>query len=153
MKPSQWIQVMIMMSPLMLVGCAEVTPPVFQKIHSPPVTFLLPQRIANLAGTWEYKDAAGQGIIRLNAEGKGTYEWKNGRFETVSLQEGRWTGIWIQEENDREGGFELTFPENAASAEGEWWYTRIGKNRDPLEPGGHFTMTRPSVTPLYNKSK
>jgi hypothetical protein len=108
----------------------------------------MPQDITDLTGLWEYTDNTGSYPITLNAEGKGTYEWKEGQFETLSLQEGLWTGIWIQEGNDREGGFELTFLENADVAEGEWWYTRIGKDRDPLEPGGHFTMTRPSVTHL-----
>jgi hypothetical protein len=145
--------ILVVVSMASIVGCAEFSHKIPQgqrKLQEIPV---MPQGITNLAGLWEYTDKTGSYPITLNAEGKGPYEWKEGRFETISLQEGIWTGIWIQEGNDREGGFELTFPGNADAAEGEWWYTRIGKNHDPLEPGGHFTMTRPSVIPLHNKSK
>lgn len=135
------------------VGCAEFSHEIPQKQRNLQENSVMPQGITDLAGLWEYADKTGSYPITLNAEGKGTYEWKEGRFETISLQEGLWTGTWVQKENDREGGFELTFPENTATAEGEWWHTRIGKDHDPLEPGGHFTITRPSVTPLHNKSK
>ena len=134
---------MILLSLLMQVGCAEVTPPVSQEIHATPETFSFPHRIEDLAGAWEYKDSAGEGVITLNAEGKGAYEWEDGRFETRSLENRTWTGVWIQEGNDREGGFKLTFSDDPSVAEGNWWYTRIGKDDDPLEPGGTFSMRRP----------
>jgi len=145
MKPSQWSQMLVVMCVLMLVGCAEVTPPVSQETHSPSATFSLPQRIEDLAGPWEYKDAAGEGMMTLNAEGRGAYEWEEGWFKTLSLENRTWTGVWIQEGNDREGGFKLTFADDASVARGDWWYTRIGKDDDPLEPGGTFSMSRPST--------
>ncbi len=135
---------LVVISMMNIVGCMGLShhlPPEQRPLKKHSV---LPQNIIDLAGLWEYEDHTGSYLITLNAEGKGPYEWQEGRFETMSLQEGLWTGIWIQEGNDREGGFELTFSENADVAKGEWWYTRIGKDRDPLEPGGHFTMTRPS---------
>ena len=145
MKISQWSQMMIVLSLLIQVGCAEVTPPVSQKVHSRSATFSLPQRIEDLAGVWEYKDTAGQGIITLNAEGKGAYEWEEGRFETLSLENRTWTGVWIQEGNDREGEFELTFSDDSSVAEGKWWYTRIGNDKNPIQPGGTFRMSRSST--------
>jgi hypothetical protein len=33
-------------------------------------------------------------------------------------------------------------------AQGEWWYTRIGKDHDPLQPGGTIRMARPSAIQL-----
>lgn len=148
MKISQWSKMILVMSLLMLVGCAEVSPPVSQEVHSRSATFSLPQRIEELAGSWEYKDDVGQGIITLNAEGKGAYEWEEGRFETLSLENQTWTGVWIQEGNDCEGSFELTFSDDSPVAQGDWWYTRIGKDKDPLQPGGTFSMARPSAIHL-----
>lgn len=145
MKTSQWNQMIIVMSLLIQVGCAEVTPPVSQEIHSRSATFSLPQRIEDLEGPWEYKDADGEGTMTLNALGKGGYDWEEGQFETLSLENGIWTGVWIQERNDREGGFKLKFLDDSPVAQGEWWYTRIGKDHDPLQPGGTFRMARPSA--------
>ncbi|MEX0829258.1 MAG: hypothetical protein WD032_03365 [Nitrospirales bacterium] len=145
MKTShQWIGMMIALSLLTLSGCANTTRPESQEIHTRSITVTIPQQIEDLAGVWEYKDAAGEGILMLNAEGKGAYEWEEGRFETLSLKNGMWTGRWIQEGNDREGEFKLTFSDDASVAQGEWWYTRIGKDHNPLQPGGMFRMSRTS---------
>jgi hypothetical protein len=143
-SPHQWIGMMIAPSLLMLAGCANMTPPESHEIHTRSITLTIPQQIEDLAGAWEYKDAAGEGIIVLNAEGKGAYEWEEGRFETLSLENGMWTGVWTQEGNDREGKFKLTFSDDASVAQGEWWYTRIGKDHDPLQTGGMFRMSRSS---------
>ena len=145
MKTSHRNQIMIVLSLRMLAGCANITPPDSQEIHTRSITLSLPQQIEDLAGSWEYKDLAGQGIITLNAEGKGAYEWEEGRFETLSLENRTWTGVWTQEGNDQEGGFTLTFSDDALVAHGEWWYTRIGKDKEPLQPGGTFKMSRSSA--------
>ena len=145
MKTSHRNQMMIVVSLLMLAGCANITPPETQEIHTRSITSSFPQQIEDLAGSWEYKDLAGQGIITLNAEGKGAYEWEGGQFETLSLEKRSWTGVWTQEGNDREGGFKITFSDDASVAHGEWWYTRIGKVHDPLQPGGTFRMSRSSA--------
>ena len=71
MRTSQWGQTIMVMSLSILVGCAEVNQPVSQEIHSRSMKFSLPQRIEDLAGPWEYKDADGQGTMTLNALGKG----------------------------------------------------------------------------------
>lgn len=144
----QWNQVVLVVVFIGLVGCAEVSPSVSQEIHSRSTIFSIPQHIKDLAGPWEYQDdAAGKGTINLNELGKGAYDWEEGRLETLSLKEGQWIGIWVQEENDREGGFELTFSKDSPVAQGKWWYTRIENNHDPLQPGGTFWMARPSAVP------
>ena len=141
----QWNHAVLVALCIGLVGCAAVSPPVSQEMRSRSATFQLPQRIEDLAGPWEYQDADSQGTIILNDLGKGAYEWEIGRFETLSVENGIWTGVWIQEGNDREGGFKLTFSNDSSVAQGEWWYTRIGKDHDPLQPGGTFRMARPSA--------
>ena len=144
----QWKQAVLLVIFIGLLGCAGVSPPVSQEIRSRATTFSIPQQIKDLAGTWEYKDAAGKGTININELGKGEYDWEDGRLETLSLKEGQWIGIWVQEGNDREGGFELKFSKDSPVAQGEWWYTRIGDNQEPLQPGGSFWMARPSAIPL-----
>jgi hypothetical protein len=145
MQVFQSSRMMIVMSLLLLSGCVGGAPSVSQDISSRFTTFSLPQRIEDLAGAWEYKDTAGEGIITLNTEGKGVYEWEEGLFETHFLENRTWTGAWIQEGNDREGGFKLTFSDDPSVAQGEWWYTRIGNDKDPLQPGGTFRMSRSSI--------
>ncbi len=131
-----------------LTGCAEISrqEPGQTAFGSQPVSF--PKQIQDLSGNWEYQDQAGEGDITLNADGVGKYDWKDGRFVTESFEEGVWKGKWIQKENDREGGFELRFSTDPHLATGKWWYTRIGEDQDPLEPGGEFSMKRISTNPL-----
>lgn len=102
----------------------------------------IPRSIEDLAGAWEYVDSNGTFTLTLNKEGHGTYEWKNGRIVTETLAKGVWTGKWYQTENDREGRFKLTFSPGSPIANGLWWYTRIGDDRAPLEPGGTFALRR-----------
>jgi len=97
---------------------------------------------ADLAGIWEYQEGTIIYALPLDEHGDGTYEWKNGQFHTTSLSDGVWKGTWTQEENDREGGFELHLSDDIQSAKGRWWYTRIGKDHEPLDPGGSFTVRR-----------
>ena len=59
-----------------------------------------------LAGEWDYIDSSGAVVpLILDEQGNGHYEWKEGHFETHRLVDHTWSGIWVQEENDREGGF------------------------------------------------
>ncbi len=129
---------------MMVGGCAGVQPDREHTGGKTNAVIIVPQTIRDLAGKWEYRDSAGEGIIHVNDKGFGTYDWKDGRFVTEILEQGVWKGQWIQRENDREGGFELVFSEGPNRAEGRWWYTRIGKDHDPFEPGGSFSMTRVS---------
>ncbi len=132
------------MSLLVLVGCAERTQSISQEINPKPLMFSFPQQVADLEGPWQYQDAEGEGTMTLDAKGNGSYDWEDGRFQTLSLENGMWTGVWIQEGNDREGGFKLIFSHNKREAQGKWWYTRIGKDQEPLQPGGTFKMVRSS---------
>jgi hypothetical protein len=95
-----------------------------------------------LSGMWEYHEGEVMYEVFLDRQGNGTYDWQQGRFETTSLQGKMWKGLWIQAGNDREGGFEAQLEEGGMAAHGRWWYTRIGNDYDPLEPGGQFILMR-----------
>jgi len=99
-----------------------------------------------LAGNWEYEDGAVV-TLTLDEQGNGTYPWKDGRFVTTMLADHTWHGQWIQKENDREGGFTVTFSPDFQEGEGRWWYRRIGTDQSPDQPGGTFHLSRkPSGT-------
>jgi len=68
--------------------------------------------------------------------------WHDGSFRTTSLSHDHWVGMWPQLGNDREGAFEAKLLDDGLSAEGRWWYTRIGKERDFSDTGGHFSLVR-----------
>ena len=134
---------------LMLVVCSFAvwgcpTVPTKKPVSLPPAAEkpLSEVTIQELAGGWEYQEGTVHYQLTLDGEGKGTYDWKKGRFETTSLSNGVWKGMWYQDENDREGGFELQLRPDLQSASGSWWYTRIGTDQDPLEPGGSFSLRR-----------
>lgn len=94
-----------------------------------------------LAGEWEYVDGA---VVRLtlDEQGDGSYEWKEGRFETQTLVDHTWHGMWFQKENDRDGGFTVEFSPDFSEGEGRWWYSRIGTDRAPTQKGGTFHLSR-----------
>ncbi len=145
MKKAQGSPIVFCLMLLSLGGCAEFTHEYSQEqlpIHD---RIVRPQTIHDLAGRWEYSDKTGSYPITLNTQGTGSYEWEEGWFETHSLENRTWTGAWVQKGNDREGGFELTFSDDPLVAQGEWWYTRIEKDHDPLQPGGTFKMSRSST--------
>ncbi len=102
----------------------------------------LGEEIHTLSGDWEYQEGNVVYLLRLNQLGNRTYDWQDGFFETHSLSHGLWKGIWRQMGNDREGGFEAILSESGDSAQGRWWYTRIEIDHQPLQPGGHFVLTR-----------
>lgn len=94
-----------------------------------------------LAGEWEYEDG-GVVVVSLDEQGNGTYEFKDGRFETTHLEGHVWKGKWYQRENDREGGFLIDLSSDYSEGDGTWWYDRIGTNVTPSEKGGHFHLSR-----------
>jgi len=101
-----------------------------------------------LAGEWEYADG-GVALLRLDAQGNGTYAYKDGRFETQQFDGTTWVGKWYQKENDREGGFLVQLSPDSAEGEGRWWYDRIGPKPTPAEKGGTFHLSRKtSITSL-----
>jgi len=94
-----------------------------------------------LAGEWEYIDSTGAAVpLTLDEQGNGYYEWKDGRFETHRLIDHTWSGMWFQEENDREGGFMVEFSPDFSEGEGQWWYSRIGTDKAPTLKGGTFHL-------------
>jgi hypothetical protein len=94
-----------------------------------------------LAGEWEYIDSTGTAVpLTLDEQGNGYYEWKDGRFETHRLIDHTWSGMWFQEENDREGGFMVEFSPDFSEGEGQWWYSRIGTDKAPTLKGGTFHL-------------
>lgn len=101
-----------------------------------------PPRAFDPQGSWQYTDKLVSGLIHIDEHGRGRYEWRQGRFETVAIKGRRWTGTWHQPGNDREGGFELLLSSDYSEARGRWWYTRIGTNLAPKRPGGRFRLTR-----------
>ena len=94
-----------------------------------------------LAGEWEYIDSTGAAVpLTLDEQGNGHYEWKEGRVETHRLIDHTWSGMWFQEENDREGGFMVEFSPDFSEGEGQWWYSRIGTDKAPTLKGGTFHL-------------
>jgi hypothetical protein len=96
-----------------------------------------------LAGEWDYEDGAVV-TLTLDEQGNGTYPWKDGRFETRSLSDHTWQGMWFQSENDREGGFTVQLSPDFSDGEGQWWYTKIGADQTPTQKGGAFHLSRKS---------
>jgi hypothetical protein len=92
-----------------------------------------------LAREWDYIDSTGAVVpLTLDEQGNGHYEWNEGRFETHRLIGHTWSGMWFQEENDREGGFRVQFSPDFSEGEGQWWYSRIGTDTAPILNGGTF---------------
>jgi hypothetical protein len=115
-------------------GCAPVSKPGVEPAS---------QGSIDLSGDWEYEEAALVQRISLDTQGNGIYAWQSGRIITTSVADGKWTGQWVQEGNDREGGFELNLSPSAMEADGTWWYTRIGaKTFAPHEREGPFHLKR-----------
>jgi len=100
-----------------------------------------------LAGEWEYEDGAAV-MLRLDEQGNGSYEFKDGRFETITFADHTWVGKWYQRENDREGGFIVKLSADYQEGEGTWWYVRIGEDHMPSEKGGTFRLSRKTSVTL-----
>lgn len=101
---------------------------------------------AVLAGEWEYEEDGLVVPLRLDRFGNGTYEFKDGRFRTDILSDHHWKGMWVQRENDREGGFEITLSADYSEGEGRWWYTRIERDMAPTKAGGRFHVMKVQST-------
>ena len=100
-----------------------------------------------LSGEWEYiDDGTGTAVLlTLNEQGNGHYGWKSGRFETDNFIDHTWSGMWFQDENDREGGFTVEFSPDFSEGEGQWWYSRIGSDHSPTQKGGTFHLRAASA--------
>ena len=85
-----------------------------------------------LAGEWEYVDGDGAvDRVTLDGEGNGHYNWKDGRFETHTFIGHTWQGMWLQKENNRDGGFTVEFsPEILHGTVGSVSRHRLMTNRE-----------------------
>jgi hypothetical protein len=132
---------------LILLSCAACTAPFVQQEEAAPPVMPphsgMPEDRRVLAGEWDYEEGAVV-TLTLDEQGNGTYPWRDGRFETHSLTDHTWQGMWFQKENDREGGFTVQFSPDFSDGEGRWWYTRIEDDRAPNQKGGTFHLTRKS---------
>ncbi len=121
-------------------GCAADSPLPSKMGEVTPALNLSQFQLRDIEGEWEYRETNIVYPLKFDQKGNGSYEWKQGRFVTTRFERGEWLGTWHQPENDREGEFEMRLEPGGQSAIGRWWYTRIEKDRDPLEPGGTFTI-------------
>lgn len=100
----------------------------------------------DLSGTWEILEVEDDKRYKatLDTYGNGSYTQHGGRFTTTKIADRLWQGTWQQPGNDREGGFEVLLSEDSAQANGVWWYTRVGKQKNipPREHGGTYQWKR-----------
>ncbi len=98
----------------------------------------------DLSGTWEVREEERTYIATLDAQGNGPYTHQGGSFTTTEVKRQVWSGTWMQTGNDREGGFEVRLSKDGVTAEGTWWYTRVGSytNIPPRSQGGSYFFTR-----------
>lgn len=146
--------IMAMLLPLIgavTAGCSKTpthvgpTPPAASLTEGEPAFSIL-------AGSWEYEEGAAVVPLEIDRGGVGIYPYKGGRLITDSLDDHHWRGRWHQQENDREGGFEVTLVPDFSEGDGRWWYTRIGTNTSPADKGGTFHLIRAEADPLHNLS-
>ncbi len=90
----------------------------------------------DLSGRWSISEDKKQYEAFLDVDGNGPYTQECGRLTTTEVVGRDWKGRWEQTGNDREGGFALKFSEDGQTAEGRWWYTRVGERRN-IPPGQH----------------
>ncbi len=103
----------------------------------------------DLSGVWEIQEEDKAYQATLDAKGNGPYTWQEGRLQTEKIVDRLWSGNWYQKGNDREGGFEVLLSEDQMTAEGVWWYLRVGtqQNIPPREWGGSYKIKRLSPLP------
>ncbi|MDH3771407.1 MAG: hypothetical protein OET79_10550, partial [Nitrospirota bacterium] len=95
-------------------------------------------------GEWEIQEEDKAYQATLDAMGNGPYNWQEGRIQTEKVADRLWSGTWHQKGNDREGAFEVLLSEDEKTADGVWWYLRVGtqKNIPPREWGGTYKIKR-----------
>ena len=103
----------------------------------------------DLSGEWEIQEEDKSYKATLDRSGNGLYTHQGGMLTTTGFADRKWQGTWRQTGNDREGGFEVLLSEDGTSAEGIWWYTRVGQrnNIPPREHGGTYVWKRMTPPP------
>lgn len=109
----------------------------------------------NLSGEWEIQEEDKSYQATLDEKGNGSYTWQDGVLTTTSVSDGLWAGTWAQQGNDREGEFEVLLSEDLETAQGVWWYTRVGEHQNipPREWGGSYIFKRISGSHTSNNSQ
>ncbi len=98
----------------------------------------------DLSGMWEIRENDKTYYATLDAHGNGPYTHEGGSFRTTELDGYLWSGHWTQTGNNREGDFEVLLSPDLLTAEGAWWYTRVGThtNVPPRLHGGSYFFRR-----------
>ncbi len=144
MKQYRLFLLMIALSLLSVQACSHVPQTQETALTDPPGEEISLHRgeHAVLAGEWEYEEGGMVVPLRLDRFGNGSYDFKDGRFRTDLFSDHRWAGAWAQQENDREGGFEITLSPDYSEGDGRWWYTRIEGDHAPTKAGGRFHVMK-----------
>lgn len=109
----------------------------------------------DVGGEWEIQEEDKTYHAILDTSGNGSYTWQHGTLVTTRIAGWYWEGAWHQTGNDREGGFEVRLSEDGMTAQGRWWYTRVGNrsNIPPRQWGGDYRWKRANSTSVsYSNS-
>ena len=109
---------------------------------------LQPPDSLDLSGEWEIQEEDKSYRATLDKNGNGSYTWQDGTLKTSKVSDRLWAGTWAQKGNDREGEFEVLLSEDLTTAQGVWWYTRVGEHQNipPREWGGNYVFKRLNST-------
>ena len=107
------------------------------------LTFAVPALALDVSGVWDIAEEERTYQATIDMTGNGTYNWQNGVIYGSKIEGTRWSGLWKQSGNDREGGFTVELSADGASARGRWWYSRVGTQVIP-DPdfGGDYTWRK-----------
>lgn len=111
--------------------------------------FAVPAPALDVSGVWDVAEEERTYQVTVDMAGNGTYNWQNGIIYGSKIEGTRWSGLWKQSGNDREGGFTVELSADGASARGRWWYSRVGTQMIP-DPdfGGDYTWRKLSPSTL-----
>ena len=107
------------------------------------LTFAVPALALDVSGVWDIAEEERTYQATVDRTGNGTYSWQNGVLYGSKIEGTRWSGLWKQSGNDREGGFTVELSTDGTSAKGRWWYSRVGTQVIP-DPdfGGDYTWRK-----------
>ncbi len=122
----------------------EATKPLVVERNTPAGTEESNLVQVDLTGKWEIQEEDKAYQATLDAQGNGPYTWQEGQIRTEKVTDRLWSGTWHQKGNDREGGFEVLLSKDGQTAQGVWWYLRVGKQKNipPREWGGKYQFKK-----------